>query len=141
VPTEGVEPTLPCGNRILSPARLPVPPRRLGRKGISNRREEKRKRSVFAGAVKKKRTEGRSAAVRDHKLLSYRRVGVWAYRRMGVSADGRIGVKTPGRSVELEAQPTVKLEASLRNAIRFFRVPGNFTRGERMCMDSWGPGL
>ncbi len=29
VPAEGIEPTLPCGNRILSPARLPVPPRRL----------------------------------------------------------------------------------------------------------------
>lgn len=26
VPGEGVEPTLPCGNGILSPARLPVPP-------------------------------------------------------------------------------------------------------------------
>jgi hypothetical protein len=123
VPTEGVEPTLPCGNRILSPARLPVPPRRLGRKGISNRREEKRKRSVLAGAVKKK-SEQKVAArrIRNHK-----------HYRIGVSAYGRIGVKTPGRSVELEA--------SLRNAIRFFRVPGNFTRGERMCMDSWGPGL
>ena len=29
VPTEGVEPTRPCGHRILSPARLPIPPRRL----------------------------------------------------------------------------------------------------------------
>ncbi len=28
VPTEGVEPTRPCGHWILSPARLPVPPRR-----------------------------------------------------------------------------------------------------------------
>jgi hypothetical protein len=26
VPEEGVEPTRPCGHRILSPARLPVPP-------------------------------------------------------------------------------------------------------------------
>ncbi len=26
VPRVGVEPTLPCGNRILSPARLPIPP-------------------------------------------------------------------------------------------------------------------
>jgi hypothetical protein len=28
VPAEGVEPTRPCGHRILSPARLPIPPRR-----------------------------------------------------------------------------------------------------------------
>src|ERR1017187_176611 len=28
VPTEGIEPTRPCGHWILSPARLPVPPRR-----------------------------------------------------------------------------------------------------------------
>ena len=26
VPGEGVEPSLPCGNRILNPARLPIPP-------------------------------------------------------------------------------------------------------------------
>ena len=26
VPGEGLEPSLPCGNRILSPARLPIPP-------------------------------------------------------------------------------------------------------------------
>src|SRR5262249_37949833 len=31
VPKVGVEPTLPEGNRILSPARLPVPPLRLVR--------------------------------------------------------------------------------------------------------------
>jgi hypothetical protein len=30
VPEEGVEPTRPCGHRILSPARLPVPPLRRG---------------------------------------------------------------------------------------------------------------
>jgi hypothetical protein len=29
VPTEGIEPTLTCVNWILSPARLPIPPRRL----------------------------------------------------------------------------------------------------------------
>lgn len=29
VPAEGVEPTRPCGHWILSPARLPIPPRRL----------------------------------------------------------------------------------------------------------------
>jgi hypothetical protein len=28
VPVEGIEPTLCCQNRILSPARLPVPPHR-----------------------------------------------------------------------------------------------------------------
>ena len=28
VPAEGIEPTLCCQNRILSPTRLPVPPRR-----------------------------------------------------------------------------------------------------------------
>ena len=28
---EGIEPTRPCGHRILSPARLPVPPHQLGR--------------------------------------------------------------------------------------------------------------
>jgi hypothetical protein len=28
VPAEGLEPTRPCGHWILSPARLPVPPRR-----------------------------------------------------------------------------------------------------------------
>jgi hypothetical protein len=30
---EGIEPTRPCGHRILSPARLPVPPHRLMSKG------------------------------------------------------------------------------------------------------------
>ena len=29
LPAEGIEPTLPCGNQILSLARLPVPPHRL----------------------------------------------------------------------------------------------------------------
>src|SRR6266508_3472101 len=29
VPAEGLEPTRPCGHWILSPARLPIPPRRL----------------------------------------------------------------------------------------------------------------
>lgn len=29
MPAEGVEPTRPCGQRILSPSRLPIPPRRL----------------------------------------------------------------------------------------------------------------
>ena len=29
LPTEGIEPTLTCVNWILSPARLPIPPRRL----------------------------------------------------------------------------------------------------------------
>src|ERR1043166_7407294 len=29
LPAEGLEPTRPCGHWILSPARLPVPPRRL----------------------------------------------------------------------------------------------------------------
>ncbi len=28
MPPVGVEPTLPCGNWILSPARLPIPPQR-----------------------------------------------------------------------------------------------------------------
>ena len=28
MPSVGVEPTLPCGNWILSPARLPIPPQR-----------------------------------------------------------------------------------------------------------------
>ncbi len=32
MPEEGIEPSLPCENRILNPARLPIPPlRRLGR--------------------------------------------------------------------------------------------------------------
>ena len=30
LPAEGLEPTRPCGHWILSPARLPVPPRRRG---------------------------------------------------------------------------------------------------------------
>ena len=30
VPVEGIEPTLCCQNRILSPTRLPVPPHRRG---------------------------------------------------------------------------------------------------------------
>ncbi len=29
MPAEGLEPTRPCGHWILSPARLPIPPRRL----------------------------------------------------------------------------------------------------------------
>src|SRR6266478_8364884 len=29
LPAEGLEPTRPCGHWILSPARLPIPPRRL----------------------------------------------------------------------------------------------------------------
>jgi hypothetical protein len=33
VPMEGIEPTRPRGHRILSPARLPVPPHRLMRRG------------------------------------------------------------------------------------------------------------
>ena len=32
VPGEGVEPSLPCGNWILNPARLPIPP--SGQQGI-----------------------------------------------------------------------------------------------------------
>jgi hypothetical protein len=35
LPTEGVEPTRPYGHWILSPARLPIPPRRLLRGGNS----------------------------------------------------------------------------------------------------------
>src|SRR5206468_575041 len=31
LPAEGLEPTRPCGHWILSPARLPIPPRRRGR--------------------------------------------------------------------------------------------------------------
>ena len=31
MPAEGLEPTRPCGHWILSPARLPIPPRRLGK--------------------------------------------------------------------------------------------------------------
>ena len=31
LPAEGLEPTRPCGHWILSPARLPIPPRRLQR--------------------------------------------------------------------------------------------------------------
>jgi hypothetical protein len=38
VPEEGVEPTRPCGHRILSPARLPVPPLRVGHSKITCRR-------------------------------------------------------------------------------------------------------
>src|SRR5216683_1686442 len=30
LPAEGLEPTRPCGHWILSPARLPIPPRRRG---------------------------------------------------------------------------------------------------------------
>ena len=30
IPKVGLEPTLPKGNRILNPARLPIPPLRLG---------------------------------------------------------------------------------------------------------------
>ena len=40
VPVEGIEPTLCCQNRILSPARLPVPPHRPGvTRAASMRRE------------------------------------------------------------------------------------------------------
>ena len=35
VPAEGIEPTHPCEYWILSPARLPVPPRRLATAGAS----------------------------------------------------------------------------------------------------------
>ena len=38
VPEEGVEPTRPCGHRILSPARLPVPPLRACHFKITCRR-------------------------------------------------------------------------------------------------------
>ena len=37
VPGEGIEPTLCCQNRILSPARLPVPPARPGANYRPNR--------------------------------------------------------------------------------------------------------
>lgn len=30
VPEEGIEPSIPCGPRILSPVRIPVPPPRQG---------------------------------------------------------------------------------------------------------------
>src|SRR5215469_9432861 len=36
VPEEGVEPTRPCGHRILSPARLPVPPLRRRLSSLAN---------------------------------------------------------------------------------------------------------
>ena len=48
VPAVGVEPTLPCGNKILSLARLPIPPSglnhyrcksRLHREGVANLRQ------------------------------------------------------------------------------------------------------
>src|SRR5262245_18077667 len=39
MPKGGVEPPLPCGNRILNPARLPVPPLRRGALLLQMRRD------------------------------------------------------------------------------------------------------
>ena len=35
IPAAGVEPARPCGHRILSPARLPIPPRRQSITGVA----------------------------------------------------------------------------------------------------------
>ncbi len=47
VPEEGVEPTRPCGHRILSPARLPVPPFRLVRLFYLQKRRSANPRSIL----------------------------------------------------------------------------------------------
>jgi hypothetical protein len=44
---EGIEPTRPCGHRILSPARLPVPPHQLWRRSQVSTRGLHRSRSLL----------------------------------------------------------------------------------------------
>ena len=46
VPGKGIEPPLPCGNRILSPARLPISPPRLEDGSIANSRDQCNARST-----------------------------------------------------------------------------------------------
>ena len=48
---EGIEPTRPCGHRILSPARLPVPPLELQRLWQVNMPLRLRSSRVHAGVV------------------------------------------------------------------------------------------
>ena len=43
VPAEGLEPTRSCDHWILSPARLPVPPRRRREKGESENTDSRRR--------------------------------------------------------------------------------------------------
>src|SRR5437763_7852083 len=50
MPKVGIEPTLPEGNRILSPARLPVPPLRLGRSWYAHLQREVRRGQEEADA-------------------------------------------------------------------------------------------
>jgi hypothetical protein len=54
MPAEGLEPTRPCGHWILSPARLPIPPRRLG-KGHDDTTFERRLNLVKAASLRYRR--------------------------------------------------------------------------------------
>ena len=60
VPTEGIEPTRPCGHWILSPARLPIPPRRLFyEEATTNPFATKRKRQRRQPAILKQKHKSR----------------------------------------------------------------------------------
>ena len=53
VPEEGIEPSLPCENRILNPARLPIPPLR----------QPMKRRSIAFGVLAAQCVAGSAGAV------------------------------------------------------------------------------
>jgi hypothetical protein len=102
LPAEGVEPTLPCGKRILSPSRLPVPPRRLGtrhytpshaqvkrpfipkphlRKAVSRRRA---KFDIKPHCAPQERERAARTSVALDKLVAAKDLGSLAYYHRGL---------------------------------------------------------
>src|SRR5580704_12830105 len=69
LPTEGVEPTRPCGHRILSPARLPIPPRRLSCRDESLTDFGRNARDCWSGRHLTKRLLRDSGTGIDEKLF------------------------------------------------------------------------
>jgi hypothetical protein len=64
LPAEGLEPTRPCGHWILSPARLPIPPRRrlgTGAKGYEIHVQAQHPRAVECAVLSESRLHGEDA--------------------------------------------------------------------------------
>jgi hypothetical protein len=84
LPAEGLEPTRPCGHWILSPARLPIPPRRLlERTGQYCLRAE-------AQVKRRKLDSRRRLACRSPSVVTHRGGGVG--RVLGVTFGRGVGV-------------------------------------------------